>query len=205
MDSAAHDPDAYLTLAASATGTYREKGSRFLAFAYPAADEDAVRHHLSDLRRTYHDARHHCYAYIFEAGGPHFRTADDGEPHHSAGDPILGQIRARGLSYALVVVVRYFGGVKLGVGGLIQAYRTAAAEALKAAPTTIAHRTRLLQVGFSYEQTSPITRLLDGLGLHPSQTRYDTRCHWTVPVRLAQARAVESQLLETGATCHWLT
>lgn len=120
------EADSYQTIAAPAQGNYREKGSRFLAFACPERTEEAFREELEKLKREYYDAHHHCYAYVLGPAGTRYRANDAGEPNHSAGDPILGQIRSRQLTDVAVVVVRYFGGTKLGVSGLIQAYRTAA-------------------------------------------------------------------------------
>ena len=128
-----HPTDTYYSLATVSEGSYREKGSKFYAHAYPVATEDAIKEHLNTLRQQYHDARHHCYAFVLkplEGQADRFRANDDGEPSHSAGDPILGQIRSLSLHDVLVVVVRYFGGTKLGVGGLVNAYKTAAAQAL---------------------------------------------------------------------------
>src|SRR5688572_4417432 len=121
---------AYLTLQAATRGIYKEKGSKFLAFAWPVNTEFEIKEKIDGLRKEYYDARHHCYAWMLGAEKNHFRAFDDGEPNHSAGDPILGQIRSKGITNVLIVVVRYFGGVKLGVGGLINAYKTAAENAL---------------------------------------------------------------------------
>ena len=118
------------TIKDSAEGLYKEKGSKFLAFAFPVTTEDEIKDCQEKIRKKYFDARHHCYAWILGADKSQLRANDDGEPNHSAGDPILGQIRSRDLTDVLVVVVRYFGGTKLGVSGLIQAYRAAAEDAL---------------------------------------------------------------------------
>ena len=109
-------PHTYLTLKTESEGTYKEKGSKFLAFAFPVSSEQEIRDRMMGLKKRFHDARHHCYAYILGPERVVFRANDDGEPNHSAGDPILGQIRSRELTDTLVVVVRYFGGTKLGVG-----------------------------------------------------------------------------------------
>ena len=122
--------DTYLALSKSSEGFYKEKGSKFLAFAFNVQNENEIKNHLQDLKKTYYDARHYCYAYILGINGENYRANDDGEPGHSAGDPILGQIRSNNLTNTLIVVVRYFGGTKLGVSGLINAYKTAAADAI---------------------------------------------------------------------------
>jgi len=115
--------DTYFTIKHESEGFYKEKGSKFLAFAYPVQDEAAVKERTSELKKVYYDARHHCYAYILGHDGEQYRASDDGEPNHSAGDPILGQIKSNNLTNTLIVVVRYFGGTKLGISGLINAYK----------------------------------------------------------------------------------
>lgn len=123
----------YHTIAAPVQAEFKDKGSRFIAFAYPVKTAEAVKKHVDALRETHHKARHWCYAYRLGTDGNTFRANDDGEPSGSAGRPILGQIDSAGLTDVLVVVVRYFGGTLLGVPGLIHAYKTATAEALQLA------------------------------------------------------------------------
>ena len=122
--------DTYLTLSSFSEGLYKEKGSRFIALAYPVRNEAEVKDILAELRRTYHDARHHCYAYVLGFDKSTFRINDDGEPSGTAGKPIYGQISASDLTNVLIVVVRYFGGILLGVSGLIRAYKLAAKDAI---------------------------------------------------------------------------
>ena len=151
----------YNTLAAATEGFYKEKGSKFIAHAFRVDDEQSVKIQQELLRKQYHDARHHCYAFILNnAGVIYERANDDGEPNHSAGDPILGQIKSFGLSNVLVVVVRYFGGTKLGVGGLITAYKTAAEEALKKAKIKLITLKHSFEITFPYEKTSDVQRLI---------------------------------------------
>lgn len=122
--------DTFLTIASPSEGMYKEKGSKFLAFAYPVSSEEEIKEHITLLKKKYYDARHHCYAYVLGKDKAQFRANDDGEPSSTAGKPILGQLYAADVSNVLIVVVRYFGGKKLGVGGLITAYKTSAADAL---------------------------------------------------------------------------
>ena len=122
--------DAYRSIAARSEGLFKDNGSRFIALAYPVETEEEVKDIVAGLKKEYHDARHHCYAYRLGYKGDRFRANDDGEPSGSAGRPILGQIDSMGLSDILVVVVRYFGGIKLGIPGLIRAYKTSTADAL---------------------------------------------------------------------------
>ena len=149
----------FLTILDAGEGIYKEKGSKFMAFAYRVKNETEIDEKIKALQKKYFDARHHCYAWILGVDQERFRVFDDGEPHHSAGDPILGQIKSRNLSHVLVVVVRYFGGVKLGVGGLMVAYREAASEALKAAQIV----TERVRVAFTWRL--PFLSLSEGMGI----------------------------------------
>lgn len=127
-------PDSFFTLSAPGAGEFKDRGSRFLAYAYPAVTEEEALHRLEALRKEHFKARHHCFAWRLGLDGQRFRANDDGEPSGTAGRPILGQIDAAGLTDVVVVVVRYFGGTLLGASGLIHAYRESAAEALRQAP-----------------------------------------------------------------------
>lgn len=153
-------PFSYRTIAKPAEGLYREKGSRFIAFAYPVNSEAEVKEHLGSLHKKYFDARHHCFAWIRGTSSRTFRAFDDGEPNHSAGDPILGQIRSRDLTNVLVVVVRYFGGIKLGVGGLAAAYKTAAEEALNAAEIVEREMKESITIVYDYAATPEVMRIV---------------------------------------------
>lgn len=124
------DTDSYLSIAAPSEGLYKEKGSKFMAFAYPVEEEEQAKEIIADLKKEYFDARHHCYAYRIGHTGDQWRMNDDGEPSSTAGRPIFGQLLSNELSDILVVVVRYFGGIKLGVPGLIRAYKSATADAI---------------------------------------------------------------------------
>jgi uncharacterized YigZ family protein len=174
----------YLTVSRSGTGVYKEKGSRFLSFAYPADSENMVKNRLLELRKEYHDARHHCFAWVLGADKKLTRAFDDGEPGHSAGDPILGQIRSRNLTNVLVVVVRYFGGTKLGVGGLIAAYRKAAADALDHAG--IVEKEVTLPVSFQYDyiHTPEAMRLVKEFDLPVFNQDFQERCLLFTEVKL---------------------
>lgn len=131
------ETDHYLTLLAPSTGEYKEKGSKFLAYAYNIDHEDSLQEIIGMLRSEHIKARHFCYAYRIGTDNNRFRANDDGEPSGTAGKPILSQIISFGLSNTIVVVVRYFGGTKLGASGLVHAYKEAAREALAIAETTV--------------------------------------------------------------------
>jgi uncharacterized YigZ family protein len=186
--------DTYRTIEAPSEGLYKEKGSKFIALAYPIYSEDEVKEVLADLRKQYYDARHHCYAYSLGADKSRYRANDDGEPNHSAGDPILGQIRSFDLSNVLVVVVRYFGGTKLGVSGLIHAYKTATAEALSAATIIERHETALLDVHFAYPQMNDVMSLVKECDLQVKAQQFELDCKMTLEVRKKLVEEVKGKL-----------
>ena len=179
--------DTYRTLAAPAEGLYKEKGSKFLAFAFPVSTLDEVKAHLDRLRKDYFDARHHCYAYILGPRKDAFRANDDGEPSGTGGRPIHGQLLSADLTDTLVVVVRYFGGILLGASGLANAYKTAARDAIDHATIiekTIDCRYRLT---FAYETMNDVMRILKDFDLKPQNPNYDMQCTLDVSVRQSQS------------------
>ena len=155
----------YFTIQDPAEGVYKEKGSKFLAFAYPVTSETDTKEKIETLKKEYFDARHHCFAWMLGPEKKHFRAFDDGEPNHSAGDPILGQIRSKGITNVLIVVVRYFGGVKLGVGGLISAYKAAAENALANATIIEVEMTETVDLSFDYLILSDVMKVIKELSL----------------------------------------
>ena len=155
----------FRTIDGPSEGNYKELGSKFLAFAYPVGSEDEVKIKIEGLKKKYFDARHHCFAWVLGEDKSRYRAFDDGEPNHSAGDPILGQIKSKNITNILVVVVRYFGGVKLGVGGLIQAYKTAAEDALNNATIIEREITHSVTLHYPYESTTDVMRLVKDLEL----------------------------------------
>lgn len=186
--------DTYLTLKGNSDGFYKEKGSKFLAFAFVIADEDNVKKILTELRKKYYDARHHCYAYILGTNGEAFRANDDGEPGHTAGDPILGKIRSNGLTNTLVVVIRYFGGTKLGVSGLINAYKTAASDAI--GNNSIVENLMLseIKIQFEYPQLNQAMKLVKVHDLDIISQKMEISCEMTLGVRLSLEETVRSKL-----------
>lgn len=175
--------DSFLTIQQPAEGIFKEKGSKFLAFAIPVQTEDQIKVELELLKKKYFDARHHCYAWILGPDKNRYRANDDGEPNHSAGDPILGQIRSHNLTDVLVVVVRYFGGTKLGVSGLIQAYRTAANEALGQAVIVNKEVLSFFTLQFDYEATPEIMRLVKEFEITIISQVYNTTTFLTCSVK----------------------
>ncbi|MBO4743032.1 MAG: YigZ family protein [Bacteroidales bacterium] len=184
--------DVYRSIAAPSEGLYKELGSRFLAFAYPVETEDEARTILAGLRARYHDARHHCCAWRLGLDGSAWRASDDGEPAGSAGRPILGQIDSEGLSDILVVVVRYFGGIKLGVPGLIRAYKTATADALSNARPVDKVAGSWYRVGFGYESMPAVMKLVKDMDLPQRGRDWGTTCTLELRVR----RSLEKDFLE---------
>ena len=178
--------DTYRSIAARSEGLYKDNGSRFLAFACPVETEEEVKEIVDALRKEYHDARHHCFAYRLGLDGARWRANDDGEPSGSAGRPILGQIDSAGLSDVLVVVVRYFGGVKLGIPGLIRAYKTATQEALAAAQAVEKTAARRFRITFGYLSMNAVMRVLKDLDIPQSGQSFGNECSMDVRVRLSQ-------------------
>lgn len=175
-------------------GYYSEKRSKFLAFAHHVENVDDVKDLLDVYRKKYFDARHICYAYVLGNDGKEFRAYDDGEPSSTAGKPILGQIHSFELTDVLVVVVRYYGGVNLGTGGLIVAYRTAAAEALGNSTVVIRVVEEQIVFSFSYPMMNAVMRVIKDM--HPrivSQT-FDNTCTVTLSIRKEMAEALRDRL-----------
>jgi len=178
--------DTYKSISFSGEGLYKELGSRFIAFAYPVESESEVKALVAAARKEYHDARHHCYAYRLGLGGTVWRVSDDGEPSGSAGRPILGQIDSAGLSDVLVIVVRYFGGIKLGVPGLIRAYKESTADALSHAPVTEKVAGSWYGLSFGYDAMPQAMKLIKDLDLPARNRSFQETCSIEVRVRLNQ-------------------
>lgn len=177
--------DEYTSIPARADGLFKDKGSRFISMAFPVETEAQVKEILDSLRKEYYDARHHCYAYRLGADGARFRANDDGEPSGSSGRPILGQIDSRELSDVLVVVVRYFGGIKLGIPGLIRAYRSATADALDSAGTIVKIASRRYRITFGYMSMNSVMKILKDMDLPQSGQDFGVDCSLETSVRLA--------------------
>ncbi len=188
--------DAYRSIAARSEGLFKDNGSRFIALAYPVETEEEVREIVASLKKEYHDARHHCYAYRLGYKGDRFRANDDGEPSGSAGRPILGQIDSMGLSDVLVVVVRYFGGIKLGIPGLIRAYKTSTADALGQAEIIEKVAGKRFRLTFDYLSMNGVMKVLKDLGLTPVGQDFGLQCSLEVRVRLALEEDFRNRLTD---------
>jgi uncharacterized YigZ family protein len=154
------EKDTYTTIAAPSTGEYKDRGSKFIAYAYPVQSEEEALEKLAALRKEHPKARHHCFAWRFGVDGLRFRANDDGEPSGTAGRPILGQIDSHGLANVVVIVVRYFGGTLLGASGLIQAYRESARAALENAEKEERVLEAVFRIRFDYARMSDLLNLV---------------------------------------------
>ena len=192
--------DKYKSIAAPSEGVFKDRGSRFLALAYPVSDEEQIRSIVSSLKTKYHDARHHCYAWRLGLDGSLSRSSDDGEPSGSAGKQILGRIESKGLSDVLVVVVRWFGGIKLGVPGLIKAYRESTAAALEAAVEVEKTAEVPYKVTFGYLAMNDVMKVLKDMSLPQLSLECGESCSLTTRVRLSAVEDFEARLSRTD-TC----
>ncbi len=195
-DALEPSPDIYTTLSAPGTSTLKVQGSKFLSFAYPVDSADGAIEAWKALQREYHDATHHCFAYRLKPPRSEFRTQDDGEPAGTAGKPILAAIDHAGLTGVVVVVVRYFGGTKLGVGGLSRAYGEAAARAIQAGATVERFMTEVVRVTHSHHLTSPVMRAIEMTGARIIESTYDDEVHLRLTVRATQVRRLIDSLIE---------
>ena len=173
-------PDHYLTLAEESGAQLREKASRFIAYAFPIADEDDFKQRLEALAAKHHDSRHVCYAWVLGAGGERHRANDAGEPNGTAGAPILRHLQGAGLTFAAVVVVRYFGGTKLGRGGLVRAYGDVAREAIAANRTVTGIVQEELRFRCAYDQVERIRQQVLDLGGVVVEQRFEADCDMRV-------------------------
>jgi uncharacterized YigZ family protein len=186
--------DFFYTIGRSSEGIYKEKGSKFLAFAFSVGSEEEIKPILADFKKKYYDARHICYAYQLGIKKDQWKVNDDGEPAHTAGDPILHEIKSRGLTDTIVIVVRYFGGTKLGKSGLISAYRDAAADALN--NTEIIEKIVKLEfeVEFPYDHTSEVMNQLNILEAEIVSQDYTSTCRLKAAVRKGRLEEARKKL-----------
>jgi uncharacterized YigZ family protein len=186
--------DTYKTIRMLSEGLYKEKGSKFLAFAHPVESASEVKTLLDAYRKTYYDARHVCYAYAIGADASETRANDDGEPSGTAGRPILGQIQSFGLTNVLVVVIRYFGGILLGTGGLVVAYKAAAAHSLQAADVLEKTVDVELSIHFEFPFMNDVMKLVKSLDAQILEQNYDTNCEMRLRIRKRDAEHLETAL-----------
>ncbi len=186
--------DLYKTIRAASEGYYTEKRSRILSFAIPVRTPEEVKAQVEACRKKYYDARHVCWAYMLGADRTTFRANDDGEPSSTAGKPILGQINANELTDILVIVVRYFGGIKLGTSGLIVAYRSAAAEAIAAAEVEERTVDAECTVIFEYPFLNDIMRVVKEMQPAIVSQTFEANCEMTLRIRQSQEETLKNRL-----------
>lgn len=187
-------PDSYWTIAAPSEGDFRDRGSKFIAYAYPIKHATDVAERIQELKQLHPKARHHCYAYRIGLSGNNYRANDDGEPSSSAGRPILGQIDSASVTNVVVVVVRYFGGTKLGVPGLINAYKTSAALALEAATKEERYVKDVYELRFTYQNMSTIMQAVNQLGFETLEQDFADEPHMQIAMRQKDIAAAIKKL-----------
>ena len=177
--------ESFQTIATTTEGMYKSKGSKFLSFAMPVKTVEEIKEVISGFRKKFHDARHICYAYVLGSEGAEFRANDDGEPSGTAGRPILGQIHSKGITDVLVVVVRYFGGVLLGTGGLVSAYKEAASVALEDAVVVVKNVEIQCEIHFQYPMMNEVMKLVKDSETVINKQYFENDCvlKCLVPVR----------------------
>lgn len=188
--------DSYKTIEAPSEGLFKDKGSRFISYAYQVNSEDDIREIVQILKKEHHSARHHCYAWRLGAHKANFRMNDDGEPSSTAGKPILGQIQSFDLTNILIVVVRYFGGTLLGVSGLINAYRNAALDAIQNARIIEKLVEKWLLIEFDYLAMNEVMKIFKDEKLPQIDPQYDLSCRVKTFIRLSHAERIELELLK---------
>src|SRR5450759_1769673 len=170
------ESDSYITIKSSSEGIYKEKGSRFMAFAFPVSNQEEIKPIIDKIRKEHHEARHHCYAYMIGPERMTWRVNDDGEPSGTAGRPILGQINSFGLTNILIVVSRYFGGTLLGVSGLINAYRSASADAIKNGEIIECTMQEFYEITYQYISMNAVMTILKEEDIAQSDQSFDLEC-----------------------------
>ena len=186
--------DTYRTIGNNCEGLFKDKGSKFISYAFPVETEERIKELIEQLVKQHHSARHHCWAYRLKPDGSVWRINDDGEPSNSAGKPILGQIQAKNLTNVLIVVVRYFGGTLLGVGGLIQAYKQSAADALE--KVEIVEKIIENEISFSFPAslTGDVMRLIKQYNAKIKIQEYDILNKINCNIRMGMETSFRQQI-----------
>lgn len=182
--------DLYKTIEYASEGIFKDKGSKFIAYAIPVTSEEEIKEHILRIRKEHFSARHHCYAWRLGADKLHFRANDDGEPSSTAGKPILGQIQSFDLTNILIVVVRYFGGTLLGVSGLINAYKTTSREAILQASIIEKTVEDIFTIDFPYEKMNEAMKIIKDERLPQLNTQFDNRCRIKTSIRLSESMRI---------------
>lgn len=190
------DTDAYLTISAPSEGSLREKMSKFMAFAHPVGSVEEAKAVIAKYQKEYHDARHVCWAYMVGPARTEYLSSDNGEPSGTAGKPILGQINSLGLTDVTVVVVRYFGGIKLGTSGLIAAYREAARDALDNAQIVERYTYEDISFTFPYIAMNSVMKLVKSGETEIAAQTFDNTCNMTLRTRTSQVASLKGRLTD---------
>ncbi len=185
--------DQYKTVKSKSEGFFKDRSSKFYAFAFPVKTEEEIQKYRASVKKEYYDARHHVYAYRLGADLKTFRASDDGEPSNSSGPPVLGKIKSYELTDILIIVVRYFGGTKLGIPGLINAYGSAAEDALKNAEIIIKTITKTIRAEFDYAQMNDVMRLIKDFNLTIAEQDMQMTCKMVLEVPLGIYEKVKSK------------
>lgn len=186
--------DEYRSIQTASYGLFKDRGSKFIATAFPAHSEGDVKERLEEVKRKYHDARHHCYAYRLGPADDRWRVNDDGEPSGTAGNPIMGQIRSFRLNYILIIVTRYFGGTLLGTGGLVNAYRQAARASLENASVIKKTVECSYMLNFPYAAMNDVMRFIRENKLRQSEQFFELDCSLKVHFRASHEKSVTRKL-----------
>ncbi|HRF99795.1 MAG TPA: YigZ family protein [Bacteroidia bacterium] len=186
--------DTYLTIEKPTEAIFKDKGSKFLTYAYPVENDQQIKEILNQLKKEHHTANHHCYAYRLGADKMNFRANDDGEPNNTAGKPILGQIQSNDLTNVLIVVVRYFGGTLLGVSGLINAYKNSAADVIKVSRIIEKQILFNYSIQFYFEHLNDVMKLLKQLDCKITNQQFDNNCEISFSIRKANSEQCEEKL-----------
>lgn len=188
------EPDTYLTVKYNSSGTYKEKGSRFIAQAFHVSDQEEIKSIVERIKKEHHSARHNCYAYMLGAERLNWRINDDGEPSGTAGRPILGQINAFNLTDVLIVVTRYFGGILLGTSGLKNAYKRAAAEAINNNEITEMILKESIKLFFPYQSLNDVMKIIKEENLSSTDQLFEAECSMRVDIRLTEKEKILNRL-----------
>ena len=185
--------DYYYTIKAPSKGLFKDRGSKFIALAFPVQSEDEAMERLKEVKKEYYDARHHCYAYRINPENEIYKSSDDGEPSGTAGKPILNQLLSKELFNIIVIVVRYFGGTKLGTSGLINAYKTAAREALSDADVTKVLITRTITLEYEYPLMNTVMRIIKDENLTVAEQKFELSCLLTLKVEKSREKLIRKK------------
>ena len=186
--------DIYKTILQTSEGFFKDRGSKFYAYAFTVINDDEIQEYRNQIRKKHHDARHHVYAYRIGAEKDKFYSSDDGEPANSSGPPILGQIRSSDLTNILIIVVRYFGGTKLGIPGLINAYKTAALDAINNSKIIKKTIGKEISISFNYQLMNNVMRILKNDDIEILNQEFTESCKIDIKIRKSKYEQIVNKL-----------